>query len=99
MVLAMETVLPCAILCASSTSDLVLAGEIEMTETEIDHFYSTWVRRNIIRVSKLLGVTFEGFDQQAMALFVELEKRMLKKKKRAESTSKPKRKMIEGGIR
>lgn len=50
-------------------------------------------------VSKLLGVTFEGYEQQVMALFAELEKKMLEKKKGAESTGKSKRKMIEGGTR
>lgn len=55
---------------------------------DAESFYSSWVRKNILRVSKLLGVTFKGFEFQAMSLFAELEKRMLKKKNGSESNKK-----------
>lgn len=64
---------------------------------EAKFFYSSWVRRNILRVSKLLGVAFERYEFQAMALFAELEKRTLKKKKGTESEKK--KKMTASGCR
>lgn len=67
---------------------LVVEPSIEMMElTELvnhydEKFYSTWVRKNILRVSELLGVTFEGCEEQAMTLFFMLETKTFEKKKK-----------------
>lgn len=45
-----------------------------------------------MQVSKLLGVTFDGHKEQAMALFAELEKRAPEKKKGDEAVGKGKKK-------
>lgn len=43
----------------------------EWSDTQI---YLSWVRQNMKSVSQILSVTFEGFEDQALALFAKLEK-------------------------
>lgn len=63
------------------------------------HFYSKWALQNIKNINKSLEVLFNGFEDEAMAQFAELEKRMGEKKNGEETVRTVKKKQHDGGAR
>lgn len=60
--------------------------------------YSHWVMKNILGISKSLGVTFEGCEDQSLSIFSELDNRMSGRISSSEgNTSKLKK--LTGGAR
>lgn len=56
LALVPERFSPCSTLATDIPLEITIAGDMDA-----EFFYSSWVRRNILRVTKLLGVTFEGY--------------------------------------
>lgn len=63
-----------------SSKELVLAipSSHMLAEWKDSKLYSSWVLQNIKGISQLLGITYYGFDDRALALFAELEERNCK---------------------
>lgn len=69
-------------------SEVICGGSLTASPSSLnidivckEQIYSTWVLRNVRRVSKSLRLSFVGFEHHAMLLFAELKKRCGNKRK------------------
>lgn len=74
----------------------LISVSAEWSEAQI---HSSWVIQNIRAISQMLGVSYDGFEDRALALFAELDRRNAQKTETSPQTNKGKKKQQVGGSR